>query len=177
MARDTGLEVLGLTRRFAGRAVVDGVSFAVGAGQVACLLGPSGCGKSTTLRMIAGVERQDEGQVLIDGREVAGATVQAPPEARSVGLMFQDFALFPHLSVAANVAFGLTGPKPARAERVAELLARVGLARKANAFPHELSGGEAQRVALARAVAPRPWCEPSRAHRSVRGAPAPCWCS
>jgi iron(III) transport system ATP-binding protein len=123
---------------------------------VVCLLGPSGCGKSTTLRLIAGVDRQDSGLVRIDGRTVAGPDVAVPPEGRSVGLMFQDFALFPHLNVAANVGFGLGGARPDRVARVVELLDRVGLADKAGAYPHELSGGEAQRVALARAVAPRP---------------------
>lgn len=152
----TRLEVQGLTRSFAGRRVLDDASFSVAAGQVVCLLGPSGCGKSTTLRLIAGVDRQDAGTVRIDGRVVAGEGVALPPESRSVGLMFQDFALFPHLSVAANVGFGLTGGKADRLARVAELLARIGLSDKATAYPHELSGGEAQRVALARAVAPRP---------------------
>jgi len=152
----TRLEVQDLTRSFAGRRVLDDASFSVAAGQVVCLLGPSGCGKSTTLRLIAGVDRQDAGTVRIDGRTVAGEGVALPPEGRSVGLMFQDFALFPHLSVAANVGFGLTGGKAERSARVAELLARIGLSDKATAYPHELSGGEAQRVALARAVAPRP---------------------
>jgi iron(III) transport system ATP-binding protein len=150
------LSVEGLTRQFAGRAVVDGVSFEAAAGQVVCLLGPSGCGKSTTLRLIAGVDRQDGGVIRIDGRVMADAATEVPPEARSVGLMFQDFALFPHLSVAGNVAFGLSGSRGARMARVLELLDRVGLAGFAEAYPHELSGGEAQRVALARAVAPRP---------------------
>nr|WP_275981965.1 ABC transporter ATP-binding protein [Frigidibacter sp. ROC022] len=152
----TRLEVSGLVRRFDGRAAVEDVSFEVLAGQVVCLLGPSGCGKSTTLRLVAGVDRQDAGTVSIDGRCVAGPGIEVPPEARSVGLMFQDFALFPHLTVAANVGFGVSGSKAEREERVAELLARIGLSGKARAYPHELSGGEAQRVALARAVAPRP---------------------
>jgi len=150
------LEVTGLSRRFGGREVVCDVAFAVEAGQVVCLLGPSGCGKSTTLRMIAGVDRQDSGRIAIDGRTVADDRSEVPPESRSVGLMFQDFALFPHLTVAQNVAFGLTGPSAAKRERVDELLARIGLTRLARSYPHELSGGEAQRVALARAVAPRP---------------------
>ena len=150
------LEVTGLTRTFAGRAVVADMSFAVAAGQVVCLLGPSGCGKSTTLRLIAGVDRQDAGAVAIDGRVVADESIEVPPEARSVGLMFQDFALFPHLSVAGNVGFGLGGTRGERQARVVELLERVGLLPLAAAYPHELSGGEAQRVALARAVAPRP---------------------
>ena len=107
-----------LSRSFSGRKVVDGISLSVAAGQVTCLLGPSGCGKSTTLRMIAGVEHADEGRIVIDGLEVANGPRHLPPEKRSVGLMFQDFALFPHLTVADNVAFGLTGPKADKARRV-----------------------------------------------------------
>ncbi len=151
------LEVRGLTRWYGGREVVSDVSLAVRPGQVTCLLGPSGCGKSTTLRMIAGVDREDAGQILIDGRTVSGPGVHIPPEARGVGLMFQDFALFPHLSVQDNVAFGLTGlSRTERRQRVVELLARVGMSQHAQSWPHELSGGEQQRVALARALAPRP---------------------
>ncbi len=150
------LEVRNLTRSFQGRTVVMDLSLTVQAGQVTCLLGPSGCGKSTTLRMIAGVDRPDQGQIDIDGQPVFGPGVNLPPEARGVGLMFQDFALFPHLSVAGNVAFGLRGDKVARQARVAELLDKVHLAGFGAKFPHELSGGEQQRVALARALAPRP---------------------
>jgi iron(III) transport system ATP-binding protein len=150
------LEVRHLTRTFGGRPVVDDVSLTVAAGQVTCLLGPSGCGKSTTLRMIAGVERPDAGTVLIDGRPVYSDAINLPPEARSVGLMFQDFALFPHLTVAQNVAFGLTGERSAKTRRVDELLDRVTLTGYGPKHPHELSGGEQQRVALARALAPRP---------------------
>jgi iron(III) transport system ATP-binding protein len=150
------LEVRGLTRAFGGRTVVDAVDLRVAAGQVTCLLGPSGCGKTTTLRMIAGVEAADRGEIWIDGAQVAGAGVNVPPEARHVGLMFQDFALFPHLTVAANVGFGLTGDKAAKTRRVGELLARVNLDGFGGKHPHELSGGEQQRVALARALAPRP---------------------
>ena len=149
------LDARGLTRVFGGRAVVDDVSLAIGAGEVLCLLGPSGCGKSTTLRMIAGVERPDAGTIRLDGDTVCDARTFLPPEHRSVGLMFQDFALFPHLSVADNVAFGLTGPRAARMDRVRELLDRVALLRHIDSYPHELSGGEQQRVALARALAPR----------------------
>ena len=109
------LEVSNLSRSFGGRRVVDQVSLSVAAGQVTCLLGPSGCGKSTTLRMIAGVERADAGEVRLDGQLVAGPGVHVPPEVRSVGLMFQDFALFPHLTVAENVGFGL---RIDRAEKV-----------------------------------------------------------
>lgn len=150
------LKVEGLRRSFGGAPVVDDVSLSVAAGQVTCLLGPSGCGKSTTLRMIAGVERPDAGVIRIDGRVVFGAGVEVPPEGRSVGLMFQDFALFPHLTVAQNVAFGLSGEKAVKATRVGELLERVNLAGYGAKHPHELSGGEQQRVALARALAPRP---------------------
>ncbi|MGH1368859.1 MAG: ABC transporter ATP-binding protein [Maritimibacter sp.] len=150
------LEIDHITRRFGGRPVVCDVSLTVEPGQVTCLLGPSGCGKSTTLRIIAGVERADEGRILIDGEVVAGDGVFVPPEQRKTGLMFQDFALFPHLSVSDNVAFGLTGTRTEKRLRVRELLEKVGLERYLDSFPHELSGGEQQRVALARALAPRP---------------------
>jgi len=150
------LQVDSVTRRFDGRMVVSDVSLQVEAGQVTCLLGPSGCGKSTTLRMIAGVERPDSGRIVLDGVAVFGPGVNTPPEARGVGLMFQDFALFPHLTVAGNVAFGLTGDRSARARRVDELLEKVSLSGFQGKHPHELSGGEQQRVALARALAPRP---------------------
>jgi iron(III) transport system ATP-binding protein len=149
------IEVRGLSRRFAGRAVVSDVSLAVAAGQVTCLLGQSGCGKSTTLRLIAGVDRQDEGTVALDGVTVSDKGTHLPPERRSVGLMFQDFALFPHLTVAENVGFGLPR-SPDRARRVVGLLDRVDLGRFHGHYPHELSGGEQQRVALMRALAPRP---------------------
>jgi iron(III) transport system ATP-binding protein len=150
------IEIQHLSRRFAGRAVVDDVSLVVMPGQVTCLLGPSGCGKTTTLRCIAGVDRQDEGRIYVDGKLVCDGTFSIPPEARSIGLMFQDFALFPHLTVAENVAFGLTGSKAAKRARATELLERVHLQTMIDAFPHELSGGEQQRVALVRALAPRP---------------------
>jgi iron(III) transport system ATP-binding protein len=151
------LAVGGLTRRIGALDVVRDLSFEIAAGQVTCLLGPSGCGKSTTLRMIAGVEVPDAGTVTIDGRVLSGPGGFVPPEARGIGLMFQEFALFPHLTVAGNVGFGLPRTEPAaRAARVAEMLDRVSLSRFAGKFPHELSGGEQQRVALARALAPRP---------------------
>jgi iron(III) transport system ATP-binding protein len=150
------LEIKNLMRRYDGRHVVNNVSLRVMPGHVTCLLGPSGCGKSTTLRMIAGVEMQDSGEIWVDGKLVCDTVYRVPPERRHIGLMFQDFALFPHLSVAQNVAFGLSGDKAAKSARVGELLERVGLSRYLNAYPHELSGGEQQRVALARALAPRP---------------------
>ncbi len=150
------LEIRNLMRRFGGVAVVDDVSLTVMPGQVTCLLGPSGCGKSTTLRMIAGVEQQDAGEIWVDGKLICDTVFRIPPERREIGLMFQDFALFPHLSVAENVAFGLKGPRDARRTRVEELLGRVGMMRFIDAFPHSLSGGEQQRIALARALAPKP---------------------
>ena len=151
------LEIRNLMREYEGRMVVDDVSLKVQAGQVTCLLGPSGCGKSTTLRMIAGVDMQDSGEIYVDGNLICDTVFRIPPERRQIGLMFQDFALFPHLSVADNVAFGLrTGTKAERRARVSELLERVDLLRHIDDYPHHLSGGEQQRVALARALAPRP---------------------
>ncbi|AUR03034.1 putative putrescine transport ATP-binding protein [Phaeobacter inhibens] len=150
------LEIRNLRRFFDGRAVVDDVSLQIQAGQVTCLLGPSGCGKSTTLRMIAGVEMQDSGEIYVDGKLICDTVFRVPPERREIGLMFQDFALFPHLSVADNVAFGLKGSKDEKRARVEELLQKVSLSQYIDEFPHQLSGGEQQRVALARALAPRP---------------------
>ena len=142
---------------FGGPAAVCGLTLDVGAGEVCCLLGPSGCGKSTTLRIAAGVERQDGGTVLIDGAAVSDPEVHLPPEARSIGLMFQDFALFPHLDVAGNIGFGLRRlSKRRRREIVGDYLEKVGLGGYGRKYPHQLSGGEQQRVALARALAPRP---------------------
>lgn len=143
-------------RRYGGRVVVDDVSLQVHPGQVTCLLGPSGCGKSTTLRMIAGVEMQDSGEIWVDGKLVCDTIFRIPPERRNIGLMFQDFALFPHLRVSENVGFGLSGDKATVERRVRDLLERVGLGQYYSAYPHELSGGEQQRVALARALAPGP---------------------
>jgi iron(III) transport system ATP-binding protein len=150
------LEIKNLVRRFGGRAVVDDVSLQIMPGQVTCLLGPSGCGKSTTLRMIAGVEMQDSGEIWVDGELICDTVFRVPPERRAIGLMFQDFALFPHLTVSDNVAFGLRGSKDEKRARALELLERVDLASFMDGYPHQLSGGEQQRVALARALAPRP---------------------
>ena len=150
------LEIRNIIRSYDGRRVVDGVSLRVEPGQVTCLLGPSGCGKSTTLRIIAGVEMQDSGEIYADGELVCDTVFRIPPEGRSIGLMFQDFALFPHLSVAQNVGFGLPRKGAGNEARIMELLERVGLAHHAQDYPHQLSGGEQQRVALARALAPRP---------------------
>ncbi|MEY8830646.1 ABC transporter ATP-binding protein [Sedimentitalea sp. XS_ASV28] len=150
------LEIRNLTRKFHGRTVVNDVSLSIEPGQVTCLLGPSGCGKSTTLRMVAGVEMQDSGEIWVDGKLVCDTVFRVPPERREIGLMFQDFALFPHLSVAGNVAYGLRGTRDDKRARVEELLRRVDLLQFIDGYPHQLSGGEQQRVALARALAPRP---------------------
>ncbi|MGB3148284.1 MAG: ABC transporter ATP-binding protein, partial [Paracoccaceae bacterium] len=135
---------------------VDDVSFAIPPGQVTCLLGPSGCGKSTTLRLVAGVDMQDRGRIFVDGQLICDTVFRVPPERRAIGLVFQDFALFPHLSVAENIGFGLPARAEGREARIADLLARVKLSGFDAKYPHELSGGEQQRVALARALAPRP---------------------
>lgn len=155
-AKSAKLELLDVCRTFNGRHVVDGVSLQLFSGEIACLLGPSGCGKSTTLRIAAGVETPTAGQVFIDGQKMAGDGIMVPPEGRGVGLMFQDFALFPHMTVAQNVAFGMGKAKTARRRKVLELLERVHLAQFADVYPHQLSGGEQQRVALLRALAPNP---------------------
>ncbi|MFC6490635.1 ABC transporter ATP-binding protein [Nitratireductor sp. GCM10026969] len=133
------------------------VSLVAEPGEVLCLLGPSGSGKTTLLRIAAGIESQSAGRVLLNEREIAGPNVFLPPEQRSIGLVFQDFALFPHLTILDNVRFGLTAlsREEARNEAMAAL-SRVGLESYAGAYPHVLSGGEQQRVALARALAPRP---------------------
>ena len=146
-----------VSRRYGDSLALDQVSLDIAPSEVLCLLGPSGCGKSTLLRIAAGVERPSSGRVLIDGQEVAGPNRFVPPEKRGVGLMFQDFALFPHLTILDNVAFGLKSLT--RGEAKAEAFAaleRVGLSHYAGEYPHVLSGGEQQRVALARAIAPRP---------------------
>ncbi len=153
----SALDIDNISHSYGDREVVHGLSLAVAPGSIVCLLGPSGCGKTTVLRLVAGLETLRHGRIAIEGRTVAGDGVTIPPEGRRVGLMFQDFALFPHLSVIDNVQFGL-GDIPATGRRaIAErALDQVGLAHAARAFPHTLSGGEQQRVALARALAPRP---------------------
>jgi len=153
----TRLTLDGLLKSYGNTLAVRDVSMEIAPGEVVCLLGPSGCGKSTTLRIAAGVERQTSGRVLIDGEVVSDADRHDPPEKRSIGLMFQDFALFPHLKVLDNVAFGLTAHRRgARAGIAREYLDRVEMGGHADKYPHELSGGEQQRVALARALAPKP---------------------
>ncbi|MDY8110604.1 ABC transporter ATP-binding protein [Fulvimarina sp. 2208YS6-2-32] len=142
---------------FGSKEILCGIDLVAEAGGILCLLGPSGSGKTTLLRIAAGIERQSEGRLLLNGREMAGPGVFVPPELRGVGLMFQDYALFPHMTLLKNVAFGLSGLSQAAARRAAgSALERVGLSNRGDQYPHMLSGGEQQRVALARALAPRP---------------------
>lgn len=151
------LELKAVAQRYGQHTVVNGVDFRLEQGSIACLLGPSGCGKTTLLRCIAGFEEVSGGEILIHDESMSRAGFRVPPERRRVGMVFQDYALFPHLTVEANVGFGLRGVSAAeRDQRVESLLATVGLAGQGRKFPHELSGGQQQRVALARALAPRP---------------------
>jgi iron(III) transport system ATP-binding protein len=148
------IRLAGVKKRFGATIAVDEATLCVERGEVVALLGPSGCGKTTLLRLIAGFERPDAGTVEVAGRKVAGAGAWIPPEQRRVGMVFQDYALFPHLTVAENIGFGLQ--RRIRGGRVAELLSVVGLDDLGRRYPHELSGGQQQRVALARALAPSP---------------------
>ncbi len=153
------LEVSQLQVRYAGRphAAVEGVTLGLHAGDIGVLIGPSGCGKTTLLRAVAGLEPVTGGEIRLTKSVVSSATLSMPPELRRIGMVFQDYALFPHLSVGRNVAFGIHQlPKAEQAARVVEVLQLVGLEGSENRFPHELSGGQQQRVALARALAPRP---------------------
>src|SRR5574343_761399 len=151
------LELNGVVQRYGTHTVVDGVDFQLEADSIACLLGPSGCGKTTLLRCIAGFEDIAGGEIRLHGQVVSHAGQRVSPEKRRIGMVFQDYALFPHLTIEQNVAFGL-GRTPAEdaQRRVRQLLATVGLQGQGNKYPHELSGGQQQRVALARALAPRP---------------------
>jgi iron(III) transport system ATP-binding protein len=151
------LQVSDVCLSYGSNEVVSALTLTLRRGAIGCLLGPSGCGKTTALRAIGGFERVVRGEIRLSGAVVSDPATHVPPERRSIGMVFQDHALFPHLRVAENVGFGLHGrPERERAARVAELLATVGLEQQGRKYPHELSGGQQQRVALARALAPRP---------------------
>lgn len=163
MDRSIILQVENVTRQFSSTAApaVNQISLQLHQGDLLALLGPSGCGKTTLLRLIAGFERPQQGKIVLAGRSVSGAGAWVPPERRDVGMVFQDYALFPHLTVAKNVAFGLKNwrHRPAATQIRAltqQAIALVGLSGLENRYPHQLSGGQQQRVALARALAPRP---------------------
>jgi iron(III) transport system ATP-binding protein len=152
-----GLEIRGVSHDYGRVRAVDDVSLTVAPGEVCCLLGPSGCGKTTLLRIAAGLETLQSGWVGINAQVVADARRVVPTERRSVGMVFQDYALFPHLSTLDNVTFGLRAlARSERRARALEVLTRVGMASFADSYPHTLSGGQQQRVALARALAPAP---------------------
>lgn len=150
------LELNGVARVFGTVRAVQNITLSLKEGQFLTLLGPSGCGKTTTLRLIAGFDAPDDGVIRIGGRIVADAKTFVPPEERRVGMVFQEYALFPHLSVADNIAFGLKGRHDVKQARVKTMLELVGLPHLANRMPQALSGGQQQRVALARALAPQP---------------------
>src|SRR5919106_2637068 len=144
----------GISKRYGDVDAVLDSELCVERGEFVALLGPSGCGKTTLLRLVAGFERPDAGEIAVEERPVVGPGVWVPAHARGIGMVFQEYALFPHLSVEQNVGFGVR--RGDRAKRVPELLRLVGLTAERERFPHELSGGQQQRVALARALAPRP---------------------
>jgi iron(III) transport system ATP-binding protein len=151
------LEISGVQHGYNGRRVLSDFSLVLARGQIGCVLGPSGCGKTTALRCIAGFENIAAGSITVSGKEVSRPGRSVPPEDRRVGMVFQDYALFPHLTVADNVGFGLHRLAPSeRAQRIAQTLEMIGMSRSGPRFPHELSGGQQQRVALARALAPQP---------------------
>ncbi|MCG7885419.1 MAG: ABC transporter ATP-binding protein [Candidatus Thiodiazotropha endolucinida] len=151
------LEVRHASVRYGRQVVVDDVSFELESGVIGCLLGPSGCGKTSLLRAIAGFEPLVHGEILLHGRQVSRPGHTLAPEKRRVGMVFQDFALYPHLTVGENVAFGLRGISgKSQRQRVGELLVLVGLSGLEDKYPHQLSGGQQQRIALIRAMAPRP---------------------
>ena len=154
----TLLKFEGVSNAYGPERVLDDVSFTVAGGELVCLLGPSGCGKTTTLRLASGLETAAQGRILVGERVVADAAknVHVAPERRGVGLMFQDYALFPHLSVFENITFGIKGNHADRLRWVRQALERMGLAAHAGRYPHTLSGGQQQRVALLRALAPEP---------------------
>jgi iron(III) transport system ATP-binding protein len=151
------LEVVKISQSYSKKIVVSNLSLELNQGVIGCLLGPSGCGKTTVLRCIAGFEPVVAGEILLNGVKVSSSGFTLRPEQRHIGMVFQDYALFPHLTVISNIIFGLHHmSRTERSRRVTEMLETVGLRDVANNYPHELSGGQQQRVALARALAPRP---------------------
>lgn len=153
----TKLKVIDIDVSYGSTPVIDQLSFLLDDGRIGCLLGPSGCGKTTVLRTIAGFEQPTRGQVLIDDQVVSDKKKNLPPEKRNIGMVFQDFALFPNMSVADNIRFGIKKwPLKQQQQRVKELLDMIGMPDSGDVYPHQLSGGQQQRVALARAMAPKP---------------------
>ncbi|AZQ09351.1 ABC transporter ATP-binding protein [Shewanella khirikhana] len=151
------LQIDNLHSDYRGAAVLKGLSLTLAQGEIVALLGPSGCGKTTLLRAIAGLQDISQGKIAINGAAVSGDGVFVPPEKRGIGMIFQDYALFPHLTVADNILFGVRGlDKAARAQRLDEMLALVKLDGLGSRYPHELSGGQQQRVSIARALAYEP---------------------
>ncbi len=154
---DNLLELNSITQRYGNTTVVKEMSLALQSGQIGCLLGPSGCGKTTALRCIAGFETVQSGEIRLAGNTIANGKYHLAAEKRHIGMVFQDYALFPHMTAAQNIAFGLqTQSKVEQQERVTEMLELIGLSGQGGLYPHELSGGQQQRIALARALAPRP---------------------
>ncbi|KQY16392.1 iron ABC transporter ATP-binding protein [Rhizobium sp. Root73] len=156
-AKDRTLELHNVSRSFGATVALDDVSLTIASGEIICLVGQSGCGKSTLLRMIAGVDTVDGGRILLNDQEISGPAHFVEPEDRKIGFVFQDYALFPHLTVEQNIQFGLKRrSKQEAAARTADVIAHIGIAHLKGRYPHMLSGGEQQRVALARALAPQP---------------------
>lgn len=153
----SGLTLRGISKNYGNVRAVSGLDLEIASGELITLLGPSGCGKTTILRLIAGFEKPDGGTISLGGREVAGGGHWVPPENRGIGMVFQDYALFPHLTVRENVGFGLMRTKPSEREaRIGRMLSLVGLEGMGDRYPYQLSGGQQQRVAMARAMAPAP---------------------
>jgi iron(III) transport system ATP-binding protein len=152
-----GIHIIGVTHSYGNNQVLDNVSMMIPTGELVCLLGPSGSGKTTLLRLASGLERLQQGKIVINDEIVADKDTHVPPELRGIGLMFQDYALFPHLSIIDNVTFGLLDqPQDQARRRAMDILDLVGMAQHVSKHPHMLSGGQQQRIALARALAPEP---------------------
>ena len=151
-----GLEFQNISHAYGSNGVLKGINLVAERGEVTCLVGPSGCGKTTLLKLAAGLLSVQQGRVTLDSQDLATSEMSLPPENRPIGLVFQEGALFPHMTVADNIAFGLSGSAAEKKARVAELLGKIGLDEFGARYPHTLSGGQQQRIALARALAPSP---------------------